>query len=91
VPGVAVVPLGVLSVLHHARRSDVPGVTRVIGVSSGVVRSRRRVTGVGAVPRGFPGNFRLRVGRRLVISPDVLGIVAHVVNLPHLREYALVQ
>jgi hypothetical protein len=29
--------------------------------------------------------FWLRVGRRLVISPDVLGIVAHVVKLSHLR------
>jgi hypothetical protein len=91
VPGVAVVSLRVFSVLHHARRRDVPGVTRVIGVSSGVVRSRRRVTGMGSEFRVLRGSLGLRVGRRLLISQGVLSIVAHVINLPNLREYGLVR
>jgi hypothetical protein len=89
----AVVPLRVSRVLHRARRSDVPGVARVIGVSSmagvsGVVLGRRRVTGVRAVSRVFGWSFRLRVGRRPTLSLDVLGIVAHVVTLPNFREDA---
>jgi hypothetical protein len=81
----------VLGVLHHTRRSDVPGVIRVIGVSSGVVRSRRRVTGMGSVLRVLRGSLGLRVGRRLLISQRVLSIVAHAINLPNLREDGLVR
>jgi hypothetical protein len=96
----AVVPLRVSRVLHRARRSDVPGVARVIGVTrvicdssvagvSGVALRRRRVIGVRAVSPVFRRSFGLRVDRRPMLSLFVLGIVAHVVTLPNFRAYAL--
>ncbi|HEY3211610.1 MAG TPA: hypothetical protein VGL16_00185 [Actinomycetota bacterium] len=94
-----VVTLGVLPVLHCARRRDVPGMTRVIGIPrvvcvssvasmNGVALGRRRVTGVRAVSRVLR-SLGLRVGRRPFMSHAVLGVVAHVVKLPNIREYAL--
>jgi hypothetical protein len=76
-----------------------PGVTRVIGLTrvicvsfvarmSEVVLGRRRVTSVRAVSRVFR-SFGLRVGRRPLISHAVLVVVAHVVKLPNIHEFAL--